>query len=101
VHVNSVLIEGTVETKPVLHNGTLCTFILSAYRKKEKHCFSVEAPGRLGRAFAKYADKGKSVRIVGALINNRVGVVICAEHIEIRYTPGYTENQTTKKGGTA
>ncbi|MCL2231498.1 MAG: single-stranded DNA-binding protein [Treponema sp.] len=104
-NLNSILIEGNMVRDPLLRTtpkGTVvCNFSIASNRfyrqdsnlEKEVGFFDVEAWGKLASACANYGRKGRGVRVVGRLKQDRwVGndgknhtrVAIVAEHVEYR-----------------
>lgn len=111
-NLNSVLIEGNLVRDPVAGytpKGTSVTnFSIGSNRQyksgdqtvKEASFFSIETWGRLADTCAEYLEKGRKVRIVGRLKqdrwtdtegnpHNRVKVV--AEHVEFLERPRKSE----------
>ncbi len=102
--LNSIILEGRLTRNPEerTHKGevTLCEMNLASnriYRKaddkeEEVSFFDVECWGRIAENCLKYLEKGRSVRVVGRLKQNRwkkdgmnhSKVIIVAEHIEFR-----------------
>ncbi|MDA3950403.1 MAG: single-stranded DNA-binding protein [Spirochaeta sp.] len=103
--LNSILMEGNLTRDPVLSttpSGTLvCNFSMGShhlYRKdeeqrKETSFFDVEVWSRLGENCAEYLRKGRGVRVVGRLKQDRwrngegqprSKIKIVAEHVEFR-----------------
>jgi single-strand DNA-binding protein len=104
-NLNSVLIEGNLVRDPVFKNtekGTpICNFTIASNRffrqdtelEKEVGFFDVEAFSKLAEACRGHGRKGRAVRVVGRLKQNRwinaegksfSRIVIVAEHIEYR-----------------
>ena len=104
-NLNSILIEGNMVRDPLLRTtpkGTIvCNFSIASNRfyrqdsnvEKEVGFFDVEAWGKLATACASHGRKGRGVRVVGRLKQDRwVGndgknhtrVAIVAEHVEYR-----------------
>lgn len=104
-NLNSILIEGNLTRDPELRaspKGTpLCTFSIATNRyfkqdsdtEKEVGYFNVETWGRLAESAGNQGRKGRGVRVVGRLKQERwtdregktqSKVVIVAEHIEFR-----------------
>jgi single-strand DNA-binding protein len=103
--LNSILIEGNLVKDPAsrtLPSGTqVCNFVLASNRsykqndvyEKEVSFFDVEAWARLGVSCAQNLTKGRGVRVVGRLHQdrwldhegkNRSMVKIVAEHVEFK-----------------
>ena len=103
--LNSILMEGNLTRDPVLSttpSGTsVCNFSMGShhlYRKdeeqrKETSFFDVEVWAKLGENCAEYLRKGRGVRVVGRLKQDRwkngegqprSKVKIVAEHVEFR-----------------
>jgi single-strand DNA-binding protein len=104
-HLNSILIEGSLVRDPLFRTtakGTaLCTFAIATNRffkqegnlEKETNFFEVEAWAILAEKSRSYGHKGRGVRVVGRLRQNRwtdtdgktkSRIYIVAEHIEFR-----------------
>lgn len=104
-NLNSVLIEGKMVRDPLVRTTPrgklLCTFSLASNRfyrqesgyEKEVSFFDVEAWTRLAEDCGSHGKKGRSVRVVGRLKQDRWNgtdgkmrsrVNIVAEHIEFR-----------------
>jgi len=104
-NLNSVLIEGNMVRDPLIRStskGTsVCNFTIASNRfykqesgfEKEVGFFDVEAWGKLGDACGNLGRKGRGVRVVGRLKQDRwTGndgknhnkVAIVAEHVEYR-----------------
>ncbi len=102
-NLNSVLVEGNLTQDPeskTFENGTeLCKFSLAYNRsyksqdtvKEEVSFFNVEIWGERAQACMQYLQKGKKVRVIGRLKqerweasdgSNRERSVIVAEHVE-------------------
>jgi single-strand DNA-binding protein len=105
--LNSILIEGNLVRDPeskTLATGTqVCNFIVASDRfyqqndntEKEVSYFDVEAWAKLGLACSQNLKKGRGVRVVGRLKQDRwtdaegkmrSRVVIVAEHVEFKPT---------------
>jgi single-strand DNA-binding protein len=104
--LNSILVEGNLVRDPdskVLPSGNqVCDFTLASNRyyknidaglEKEVSYFDVEAWSRLGASCAQYLKKGRGVRVVGRLKQDRwvdpegkqkARVKIVAEHVEFK-----------------
>lgn len=106
--LNSILIEGNLTRDPVFSttpNGTaVCNFAVGThhlYRKeeeqqKETSFFDVEVWSRLAEICSEYLRKGRGVRVVGRLKQDRwqdgegrprSRVKIVGEHVEFRSSP--------------
>ncbi len=104
-NLNSVLIEGNLTRDPQIRtttNGTaVCTFPIASNRfykkgeqfEKEVGFFDVEAWSKLAENCGNLGHKGRGVRVVGRLKqerwndpagNSRSKVIIVAEHVEFR-----------------
>ncbi|MDR0582938.1 MAG: single-stranded DNA-binding protein [Treponema sp.] len=104
-NLNSILIEGNLVRDPLLRStqkGTpVCTFTLAANRfykqdsgfEKEVSFFDVETWAKLAEACSNLGRKGRGVRVVGRLKQERWDgsdgkphskVTIVAEHVEFR-----------------
>ena len=104
--LNSILVEGNLvkdpNTKTLPSGNQVCDFTVATNRyykngeegfEKEVSYFDVEAWARLGTACAQNLKKGKGVRVVGRLKQDRwldpegkqrAKVKIVAEHIEFK-----------------
>lgn len=103
--LNSILIEGNLTRDPVLSTtpqGTsVCNFSVGSHHQykrdeeshKETSFFDVEVWARLGENCAEYLRKGRGVRVVGRLKQDRwksgegeprSRVKIVAEHVDFR-----------------
>ena len=110
-NLNSVLIEGNMVRDPLIRStpkGTqVCNFSIASNRyyrqdsnlEKEVGFFDVEAWGRLAEACTNHGRKGRGVRVVGRLKQDRwtgndgknhTKVAIVAEHVE--YRPDFKKN---------
>lgn len=106
--LNSILVEGNLTRDPVLSTtptGTpVCNFAMGSHhlfkkedeQRKETSFFDVEVWSRLGENCAEYLRKGRGVRVVGRLKQDRwkdgegrprSRVKIVAEHVEFRPIP--------------
>jgi len=104
-NLNSILIEGTLVRDPVLRQTpkgkAICKFSLASNRfykqddgmEKEVSFFEVEAWSKLGESCNEKGRKGRGVRVVGRLKQDRWNgadgkpqsrVLIVAEHVEFR-----------------
>ena len=105
-NLNSILIEGNMVRDPLLRTtqkGTsVCNFTIASNRfyrqdssnlEKEVGFFDVEAWGKLAESCVSYGRKGRGVRVVGRLKQDRwtgndgknhTRVAIVAEHVEYR-----------------
>ena len=104
-NLNSVLIEGNMVRDPLIRNtgkgSSVCNFTIASNRyykqdsnfEKEVGFFDVEAWGKLGDACGNLGKKGRGVRVVGRLKQDRwTGndgknhnkVAIVAEHVEYK-----------------
>jgi len=116
-NLNSVLIEGNLVRDPEYRTTTkgtgVCKFTVASNRyykqeegfEKEVSFFDVEAWGKIGESVNTQGRKGRGVRVVGRLKQerwqNREGnpmskVVIVADHVEYRSEPkkGSAEAET-------
>ncbi|WP_086045924.1 single-stranded DNA-binding protein [Treponema endosymbiont of Eucomonympha sp.] len=104
--LNSVILEGNVVRSPDMREtakGTpICKFSVAINRwtqyregmpQKEVSFFDIDAWGDLAKACAQSCEKGRGVRIVGRLKQNRwqdpdgknkTRIVIVAEHVEFK-----------------
>jgi single-strand DNA-binding protein len=104
-NLNSIIIEGNLTRDPELTNtpkGTpVCNFSVASNRfykqdnerKKEVSFFNVETWARTAENCGEYLEKGRGVRVVGRLKqdrwlakdgSNRERVKIVAEHVEFK-----------------
>lgn len=104
-NLNSILIEGNLVRAPEFHTtakGTaLCKFSIASNRyykqgdevEQEVSFFDVESWGKLAESVSRLGSKGRGVRVVGRLKQDRWNdsegkmksrVVIVAEHAEFR-----------------
>ena len=104
-NLNSVLIEGNMVRDPLIHSTTkgkpVCNFSIASNRyyrqdsnfERETGFFDVEAWGKLADTCSSQGRKGRGVRVVGRLKQNRwtgedgknhSKVSIVAEHVEYR-----------------
>lgn len=111
--LNSILVEGNLTRDPVLSTtptGTpVCNFSVGSHhlykkeneQRKETSFFDVEVWARLAENCAEYLSKGRGVRVVGRLKQDRwkdgegrprSRVKIVAEHVEFR-------PQSTRRNG--
>ena len=103
--LNSILLEGNLtrdpETKTLSTGSQVCNFSIASDRfyrqndntEKEVNYFDVEAWSRLGLACSQNLKKGRGVRVVGRLKQDRwtdsegkqkSKVMIVAEHVEFK-----------------
>jgi single-strand DNA-binding protein len=104
--LNSILVEGNLvkdpSTKTLSSGNQVCAFTLASNRnyknsnqvyEEEVSYFDVEAWSRLGIACAQHLKKGRGVRVVGRLKQDRwldsdgkhkTKVKIVAEHVEFK-----------------
>ena len=103
--LNSILLEGNLtrdpETKTLSTGSQVCNFSIASDRfyrqnentEKEVYYFDVEAWARLGIACSQNLKKGRGVRVVGRLKQDRwtdsegkqkSRVMIVAEHVEFK-----------------
>jgi single-strand DNA-binding protein len=103
--LNSILLEGNLvrdpESKTLATGSQVCNFTLASDRyyrqnentEKEVYYFDVEAWSRLGIACGQNLKKGRGVRVVGRLKQDRwtdsegkvkSRVMIVAEHVEFK-----------------
>jgi single-strand DNA-binding protein len=104
-NLNSTLIEGNMVRDPLFRQNTsgtwITTFCVASCRyyknggilEKEVCFFDIESVGKLAESCAKIGRKGKGVRVVGRLRQDRWDgsdgkphsrVIIAAEHVEFR-----------------
>ena len=114
-NLNSILIEGNLVRDPLLRStpkGTsVCTFSLASNRfykqdtgfEKEVSFFDVDTWGKLAEACYSKGRKGRGVRVVGRLKQDRwsdaegkthTKVSIVAEHVEFR--PEFKKDEIAK-----
>jgi single-strand DNA-binding protein len=114
-NLNSVLIEGNLVKDPVLRStpkGTpVCTFTLASNRffkqdsglEKEVGYFEVETWAKLAESCRNQGHKGRGVRVVGRLKQDRWNdadgkphskISIVAEHVEFR--PDFKREETSE-----
>ena len=119
-NLNSILIEGNLVRDPLLRStpkGTqLCTMSLASNRfykqdagyEKEVSFFEVETWARLAEACYAKGRKGRGVRVVGRLKQDRWNgtdgkqhskITIVAEHVEFRPEFKKDENAKSAAGG--
>jgi len=115
-NLNSILIEGTLTKDPVFRltaKGTpVCTFSMASNRfykqdtgmEKEVSFFDVESWSKLAEACRDKGCKGRGVRVVGRLRQDRWNgtdgkthskIVIVAEHVEFR--PEFKKDKEEEK----
>ena len=118
--LNSILIEGNLTRDPELKStpkGTpVCSFAVASNRfykqdqeyQKEVSFFDVETWAKLAESCAEYLEKGRGVRVVGRLKqdrwqdqdgNPRSKVKIVAEHVEFK--PVFTKNDEAETDDTS
>ena len=90
MHLNSVIVEGTVVTKPrSTEDETFTAFVLSVERTDNSGEpgsteIRIETHGTLASKCAQI-DPGQQVRVVGRLAQDREGDhMLVAEHIEVK-----------------
>ena len=104
-NLNSILIEGNMVRDPLIRTtqkgSSVCNFTIASNRfyrqdsnlEKEVGFFDVEAWGKLANACVSHGRKGRGVRVVGRLKQDRwtgndgknhTKVAIVAEHVEYR-----------------
>jgi single-strand DNA-binding protein len=119
-NLNSILIEGNLVRDPLLRStskGTqVCTLSLASNRfykvesgyEKEVSFFNVDTWARLAEACYEKGRKGRGVRVVGRLKQNRWNspdgkpqsrITIVAEHVEFR--PEFKKDTKTAAEGTS
>ena len=117
--LNSILVEGNLTRDPELKatpKGTpVCSFSVASNRfykqdqeyQKEVSFFDVETWAKLAESCAEYLEKGRGVRVVGRLKqdrwqdqegNPRSKVKIVAEHVEFK--PVFTKSDDTETDDT-
>ena len=118
-NLNSVLLEGNMVRDPMIRStqkGTaVCNFTIASNRyfrqdtnlEKEVGFFDVEAWGKLADACGSHGRKGRGVRVVGRLKQDRwtgndgknhTKVAIVAEHVEYRSDIKKAEDPVTNAG---
>ncbi len=111
--LNSIILEGNVAKKAELSEPVtgfiVCKFPIAVNRKTkspdgEQHdevsFFDVEAYGKTAESCSKYCDKGKGVRVVGRLKQNRweennvkhSKIYVVAEHVEYKFSKPKTDD---------
>jgi single-strand DNA-binding protein len=116
-NLNSILIEGNMVKDPLFRTtakGTaLCTFTLASNRyfkqesglESEVSFFDVETWSKLAESCKTLGHKGRGIRVVGRLKQNRwndsegklhTRISIVAEHIEFRPDLRHGENNVTE-----
>ncbi|MDA8425587.1 MAG: single-stranded DNA-binding protein [Treponema sp.] len=118
--LNSILIEGNLvrdpESKALATGTTVCDFTVATDRfykqneelEKEVSYFDVEAWARLGQACSENLKKGRGVRVVGRLKQDRwtdpegksrSRIKIVAEHVEFKpqRNPPQAEGRETER----
>jgi single-strand DNA-binding protein len=119
-NLNSILIEGNLVRDPVYREtakGTpLCTFSIASNRfykqgellEKEVSYFEVETWSKLAQSCGDLGHKGRGVRVVGRLKQERWNdtggkarskVTIVAEHVEFRPETGVRESADQEEDG--
>jgi single-strand DNA-binding protein len=102
-NLNSVLLEGTCVSKPVVEvvadsQKALCSFVVESVRNerggdKEVSSFEIETYGRLAGLVGKTITEGRGLRIVGRMKQIRwkdeageeqSTIRVIAEHIEVK-----------------
>lgn len=117
--LNTIIVEGSVVKEPLMKTtpkGTqVCTFSIMTTRsfkkddnyEKEVSFFDVDAWGKLATSCEKNLHKGRGIRVVGRVKQNRwegtdgkkfAKVNIVAEHIEFR--PMFLENKNKQSNET-
>ncbi len=103
--LNSILLEGNLARDPVLtttpNGASVCNFTIGTHaeykknseQQRETSFFNVEAWSKLGENCAEYLRKGRGVRVVGRVKQDRwqdangqprSRVKVVAEHVEFR-----------------
>ncbi len=102
-NLNSVLLEGTCVSKPVVEavadsQKALCSFVIESVRNerggdKEVSVFEIETHGRLAGSLRQSITEGRSLRIVGRMKQIRwkdeageeqSTIRVIAEHVEVK-----------------
>ncbi len=115
-NLNSVIIEGNLVRDPVVKEtpggAQVCKFsvALNRYykvndeRQQEVSFFSVETWNKVAQSCAEYLEKGRGVRVVGRLKQERwtgpdeskhEKVVIVAEHVEFKPRSNWSAEELT------
>ena len=121
-NLNSVLIEGNMVRDPLVRStpkgAQVCNFSIASNRyyrqdanlEKETGFFDVEAWGKLGEICGSQGRKGRGVRVVGRLKQDRwtgndgkchTKVAIVAEHVEYRPDFKKTGDSASEAGNLA
>lgn len=106
-NLNSVLLEGTCVSKPVVKavadsQKALCSFVIESVRNerggdKEVSVFEIETQGRLAWTLGRTIVEGRGLRIVGRMKQirwkNEAGeeqstIRVIAEHVEMKPQEG-------------
>lgn len=118
-HLNSIILEGNVVRQAEMTEPSkgfkVCKFPLAVNRfikssngdaSEEVSFFEIEAYGKMAEICEKYGNKGRGVRVVGRLKQNRWKdaegknfnkVFIVAEHVEYKPVTKKSENETDAK----
>lgn len=120
--LNSILLEGNLTRDPVLtttpNGASVCNFTVAShaeYKKnneyhKDTSFFDVEAWSKLGENCAEYLEKGRGVRVVGRLKQDRwkdgegqsrSRVKLVAEHVEFRPVRKKTGEEDPEEDGSS
>lgn len=102
-NLNSVLLEGTCVSKPVVKavadsQKALCSFVIESVRNerggdKEVSVFEIETQGRLAWTLGRTIAEGRGLRIVGRMKQihwkdeageEQSAIRVIAEHIEVK-----------------
>lgn len=114
--LNSVLVEGNLtadpETRATASGTVVCSFAIGnnrSYKKgeaweKESSFFEVEAWGKTAESVSNYAKKGRGVRVVGRLKQERwekdgqqrSKIKIVADHVEFKPVFKSADGQTAE-----
>lgn len=106
-NLNSVLLEGTCVSKPVVKavadsQKALCSFVVESVRNerggdKEVSIFEIETYGRLAGSLGQTITEGRGLRIVGRMKQihwkdetgeDKSTIWVIAEHIEVKPKEG-------------
>lgn len=120
-HLNSIILEGNVVRQAEISEPSkgfkVCKFPLAVNRfiknsngeaTEEVSFFDVETYGKMAEICEKYSYKGRGVRVVGRLKQNRwkdsdgknfSKVFVVAEHVE--YKPNFKKDDDKKEDGNA
>lgn len=120
-HLNSIILEGNVVRQAEISEPSkgfkVCKFPLAVNRfiknsngeaTEEVSFFDIETYGKMAEICEKYSSKGRGIRVVGRLKQNRwkdsdgknfSKVFVVAEHVE--YKPNFKKDDDKKEDGNA